>query len=232
MTQAPSSPGRYGRRRPRPGLTPATVVGAGRRVIERDGLDALTMRAVAAELNTAATSLYRHIADREALLVAILEQIAEGLPVDVPGDGPRARIVERLVRTHDYMADHIWVLHILIRGELVAETAFRSADAFVADFVAAGLSAPRALRAYRTCWHLTVGELLSEHPLDPPRHASQRRRAVAGIDPERLPALARALRETDPRPGDHDSWPEAAGRLVTALLAAPVDDSSPARRRR
>lgn len=160
----PDNRGRYGRRKPRPGLTTSVVVAAGRRVIERDGLDALTMRTVARELDTAATSLYRHVADRDALLLAILEQVAEGLPVTVPGDTAGERLLRRLMDAHDYLAHHVWVLHILIRGDLVAETAFSFVDACFADFLEAGLSPQEALDAYWACWHLMLGELLAQHP--------------------------------------------------------------------
>lgn len=204
--------------RPRPGLTPATVVAAGRRVIERDGLDALTMRSVAAELDTAATSLYRHVVDRDALMLAILEQIAEGLPLDVAGRIPKTRLERRFIAAHDYLAEHIWVLHILIRGELVAEAAFAFVDVCVADFLAAGLTPVRAMSAYRACWHLTVGELLDEHPLRTPAEPNQRQLAVAAIDEARFPALARVSRVLPPVEQRGDDFPRAMKALLSALL--------------
>jgi AcrR family transcriptional regulator len=212
--------GRYGRLRPRPGLTPDAVVAAGRRVIERDGLDALSMRTVAAELNTAPTSLYRHVADRDALLLAILEQVAAGLPVQVPGRTPRARLHRRIVAAHDYMAGSVWVLHILIRGELVAEHAFAFVDACLADFLAAGLGPSRAMSAYYACWHLTIGELLDRHPLAPPREPNQRQQAVARIDPERLPHLARVAAQLPPARDRGDDFPRVLDTLLSGLLPA------------
>ncbi|MGW6916235.1 TetR/AcrR family transcriptional regulator [Kitasatospora sp. NPDC054939] len=214
--------GRYGPRRPRPGLTAAGVVAAGRRVIERDGIDALTMRSVATELGTAPASLYRHVADRDALLLAVLEQIAEGLPVDVPGGDPATRLLRRLVDAHDYMAGHAWVLHILIKGELVAANALAFNDACLADLRAAGLAPAPALAAFRACWQLVLGELLSEHPVRPPREPSQRRALLTAVDPERLPALAEALAADPYRgPGAHcDRLAPALRALIGGLLAA------------
>ncbi|GAB3579659.1 hypothetical protein GCM10027445_48610 [Amycolatopsis endophytica] len=204
-------------RKPRPGLTPAIITAAGRKLIERDGLEALTMRAVAAELNTAATSLYRHVADREALLLAVLEEVASGLPVDVAGRTPKKRLERRLVATHDYMADHVWVLHILIRGEMVAVNALPFADACIGDFIAAGQRPREAYAAFLACWHLTIGELLDSHPLTPPPQPSQRSRAVAGIDPDELPALAK-VRDLG-RSVTKDSFPRTIGKLLEALLS-------------
>ncbi|MEV7780525.1 helix-turn-helix domain-containing protein [Kitasatospora sp. NPDC088351] len=214
--------GRYGRRRPRPGLTTAGVVAAGRRVIERDGIEALTMRAVATELGTAPASLYRHVTDRDALLLAVLEEIAAGLPVDVPGADPKARLLRRLCDAHDYMAGHAWVLHILIRGELVAENALDFSNACLADLMAAGLPPARAMPAYRSCWHLVLGELLADHPVSPPREPSQRRTVFASVDARRLPDLARA-QAADPYrgPGAHCAELAVALRaLIDGLVGA------------
>ncbi len=189
-------------------------------MIERDGLDALTMRALAKELNTAAPSLYRHVADRDALLVAVLEQIAAGLPVDVGGDTPRDRLLRRFLEAHDYMADHVWVLHILIRGDLVAETAFSFVDACLADFLEAGLPPREALTAYWACWHLLLGELLSQHPLVPPGEPSQRTVAVNRADGEELPAFARVREaQTEAREAGGPTGDQFAGP-VSALLGA------------
>ncbi|MFJ3894790.1 TetR/AcrR family transcriptional regulator [Streptomyces sp. NPDC090083] len=218
---SPPDPARRGRgvprRRPRPGLTPEVIARAGRELIERQGLDALTMRAVAAELDTAATSLYRHVADRDALLLAILEDIASRLPVEVPGSSPKERLRNRLSAAHDYMAEHIWVLHILIRGELVARNAFRFSDACLADFLSAGLTERQASTAYRACWHLTTGELLNEHPLTPPREPSQRSIAVGSVDPAELPAMARVM--SAGRGPDHNAYLVALDALLTVFLS-------------
>ncbi|WP_194909182.1 helix-turn-helix domain-containing protein [Catenulispora rubra] len=213
----PATRGRYGPRRPRPGLTPDIVVAAGRRVIERDGLDALTMRTVAAELNTAAASLYRHVADRDALLVAILEQIASGLPVDVPGDTPQQRLRHRFVGAHDYLADCVWVLHILIRGELNAEAALPFNNACLDDFLQAGLSPSEALTAFRACWYLTVGELLDRHQ-HKPREDTQRERVIRDFDAQRFPALAR-VRDLTADERAADDFEAMVDNAIRATLA-------------
>ncbi|GAA3208199.1 helix-turn-helix domain-containing protein [Actinocorallia longicatena] len=219
MNDVPAATGRYGRLRPRPGLTPVSVATAGRRVIERDGLDALTMRAVAAELSTAPASLYRHVADREALLLAILEQVAEGLPVEVPGADPHERLVGRFLAAHDYMRDHVWVLHVLITGEHVAEAAFPFSEACLADFASGGLPAGRALGAFRVCWQLVIGELLDRHPVRAPRAFNQRQRAVAALRPDRFPVMTRAMAEQHDEGEQHALFALALSGLVASLLA-------------
>jgi AcrR family transcriptional regulator len=73
------------------------IIDAARRLLERDGMERLTMRAVAAELGIRAPSLYKHIADKQeleiALIAAALEQQAEVFEkVVATSDNPLAGI--------------------------------------------------------------------------------------------------------------------------------------------
>jgi AcrR family transcriptional regulator len=64
-----------GTSRRRPAVTPRALVDAGLAVLQRDGLDALSMRSVAAELGVRAPSLYWHVRDKNELL----DLLADGL---------------------------------------------------------------------------------------------------------------------------------------------------------
>jgi TetR/AcrR family tetracycline transcriptional repressor len=64
-----------GAARRRPAVTLDALVAAGLAVLQRDGLDALSMRSVAAELGVQAPSLYWHVRDKSELL----DLLADGL---------------------------------------------------------------------------------------------------------------------------------------------------------
>jgi AcrR family transcriptional regulator len=69
------------------------VVDAAAAVVDRDGIDGLTMRRVAEELDSSPMALYRHVRDKDELLVALLDRLVERLPrPDLPED-PRDRIL-------------------------------------------------------------------------------------------------------------------------------------------
>ncbi|MFK4730514.1 TetR/AcrR family transcriptional regulator [Agromyces mediolanus] len=72
----------------RPALSRRELAAAGIALIERDGLDALTMRRLAAELGFAPMSLYTHVRSRDDLIDAIVEQLIERL--DLSGGKPSA----------------------------------------------------------------------------------------------------------------------------------------------
>ena len=76
----------------KPGLTTARIVDAAVRMLETDGADALTMRGLAAELEVAPASLYRHVESREALVLLVSEAILAA--VELPDD-PAAPWQER-----------------------------------------------------------------------------------------------------------------------------------------
>lgn len=50
------------------------IIDAAGRLLERDGKDGLTMRAIASELGIRAPSLYKHIADKRELEIALLAE--------------------------------------------------------------------------------------------------------------------------------------------------------------
>ncbi|MFC9324114.1 TetR/AcrR family transcriptional regulator C-terminal domain-containing protein [Kitasatospora sp. NPDC057015] len=72
---------------PHPGLTPETIAQAALRVLEREGIDGLSMRKVGAELGVKAASLYWHVRNKEQLLDLLTDALmADAVPP--PREGP------------------------------------------------------------------------------------------------------------------------------------------------
>src|SRR5262245_65709076 len=70
-----------GTRGPKPAHSRDEVAAAGVRVADAAGLDAVTMRRVAAELGTGTTSLYRYVPSKEDLLDLMADAVlGEGEP--------------------------------------------------------------------------------------------------------------------------------------------------------
>jgi AcrR family transcriptional regulator len=89
-TREPDPQGHPAVRRRRPDdelpLTAERIVTAGVAVADREGLAGLSMRRVATELGVATMSLYRHVADKDDLLLRMMDAaVAEGaLPAEPP----------------------------------------------------------------------------------------------------------------------------------------------------
>lgn len=60
---------------PRQGLNRTVIVNAAQALVERDGVDALTMRRLGAQLKVEAPSLYKHVPNKEAVLDGIADNV-------------------------------------------------------------------------------------------------------------------------------------------------------------
>jgi AcrR family transcriptional regulator len=182
-----------------PRLSREAVIDAAEAIIERDGIDALTMRRLAEELESAPMALYRHVRDKDELLVLLLDRRAAELPRPALPEDPRARLLTLFRLLYDGLSESPWIVQVLVKGDLVAPSVLWAVDAIVAAFRAAGLGPDRAAAAYHVAWRYTVGELIVRH--ESARHLGELEREpmvssiVAELGPEELPALAAIGRE-------------------------------------
>jgi AcrR family transcriptional regulator len=201
--------------------------------VERDGPDALTMRRVAEELGSSPMSLYRHVRDKDELLVLLLDRLATAVPrPGLPRD-PRARIQQACRTMRDGLAENPWVVDVLAAGELIAPSILWLMEEIAAGFVACGLTPAEAADGYRAVWQFTVGELIIRRGLD--RVAATGRRpfvidVLTGVDPAELPTLA-ALKEHWVPARGRDSYDIGISALIDGLLAGRGLTGSPTRRR-
>ena len=120
----------------RPQLSYALVVDTARAHIAERGVEALSLRRVAAELGVTAPALYGYVADRRALIHAVAEKELEGWLTRfamVTGSGLEPKVRE-LVRVYvDYAVEHPRLFEIVFqrppRLEFVPATGHESHNA-------------------------------------------------------------------------------------------------------
>jgi AcrR family transcriptional regulator len=178
-------------------LSRDALVDAAESIVARDGIDALTMRRLADELGSSPMALYRHVRDKDELLLLLLDRRAAELPQPALPDDPRERLIALFVLLYEGLSRSPWIIEVLSKGDLVAPSVLPVIDRILGAFVDAGLSPERAGSAYHVAWRYTVGELTVRHStarhfadLDRPPLLVQ---IVSEIDPEEMPTLA-ALR--------------------------------------
>lgn len=110
-------------------LTTARVVRAGIAVADGEGLDALSMRRVAAELDAGVMSLYRHVAGKDELVRLMVRAVFGTRPLPTtapPGWRARLELVSRLqwalYRRHPWLPGQISLTRPLLVPEAMAHT--------------------------------------------------------------------------------------------------------------
>ena len=109
--EPPAAPESVRMRAAAPELTEARVVRAGMDIADAEGVAAVSMRRVAAELGVATMSLYRHVPSKDDLLIAMTEAVFGDFPLaaDQPAHwrdrlALAARELWRLFRRHPWLA--------------------------------------------------------------------------------------------------------------------------------
>ena len=174
-------------------LSREAVVDAAQAVIDREGVDGLTMRAVGAEVGAPAMSLYRHVGGKDELLVLLLDRAAAQVPRPQLPDEPRERLAVLCRLLHDELAVRPWAVRVLASGNLIGPSVLWLIEEITAGFRGCGLDTSSAYRAYRVVWRFVVGELTVAASSGAQR--SQSAEVLDDLDPERFPSLAAAREE-------------------------------------
>lgn len=150
-----------GRRRREP-LSRERIEEAALELIERDGLEELSTRRLAAELGCEAMSIYHYYPGKAHLLDAVFDRVIAGLPPDDPALPLRARI-ESLVYAYRAMAHRyprFFPFVALHRHNTRAGLAWL--ERMLTVFRDAGLDTETAARFFRLVGYYVIGAALDE----------------------------------------------------------------------
>lgn len=125
----------------KPPLSEELILDTALRVLRGEGLDAVTMRRLATELDTGPASLYVYIRNRDELLNALLDRIGGMVELEEP-DPARwreqlHRLVGGLLRA---MEAHRGIARVAIANIPTGENALRAADNMLALLLAGGIT--------------------------------------------------------------------------------------------
>lgn len=188
------------RRRGRFRLTEDAIVGVALAVVRAEGLSALTMRRIAQELQTSPMSLYRHIPDRQGLLLRMLDEVARQIVLPAVAANPREELTAIAQAMRDCFVADPWVVLTLATDGLASPHILPLIDRAFSALYAAGLTGRDPVRAWSLLFQYLYGEALSAH-LDSRRTAAGQ--IIRAADPKSFPGLSRMLADsagTPPQP--------------------------------
>lgn len=180
----------------RVGLTRQAVLQAAVRLADREGLAALSMRRIAAELGVEAMTLYHHVPSKEALLDGMVEQlVAEMAPP------PRFTSWQEGVRRYahaflDVLYAHPNLIPLVASRPATTPQNLRTVETMLETLHSSGFELARAYDMIRSLAAFVIG------------HAATRLDAVPGnpgerpsgpsFDPGSFPLFSEAFAKSDP----------------------------------
>lgn len=150
---------------PRPPLTRERILHAAVDLADRDGLGALTMRRLGAELGVEAMSLYKHVANKEEILDGIVELVIG--EIDVPRDEAdwKRAMRRRAISARQVLSRHSWAIGLLEARGAMGPTAMRYLDTILGNLRSAGFSIENAAHAFWLLDSYVYGHVVQETAL-------------------------------------------------------------------
>jgi AcrR family transcriptional regulator len=213
----------------RPQLTRQWVVTEALAVIAEDGVQALTMRSLAARLGVVPGALYHHVRNKQQLQDLVLDGVLAEVDVHLDLSLPWAEQLKDLAhRLRQVLEAHPGIAAILKTRDPLGPHSLALAEAFLLPLQAAGFADREAGLAFFLLLDYTIGFAVSSTPTSVNEQRvrdaairSQLHEFFRSLPPDRFPALV-AL-------GEH-VWVDNRDERFTAGLQVLVDGLEHARR--
>jgi AcrR family transcriptional regulator len=209
-----------------PTLTRDQIVSAAMKLVDGHGLEALSMRKLAAELGVGTMSVYYHVPDKSALYDLILDAgLAE---VDLADDNP-AEPTEARVRSIAYairaaLLNHPHAAVLAMSRSLRTPTQLRPVEKLLQILSDAGLPPAEAMQTVNVIGQYAVGvTAMSASQLGDSDYRDEREGDYGALTPEEFPNMFRVMEYAD-QFGDWNSDFEAG---LSALIKGLVTDRVP-----
>ncbi len=115
---------------------------------DQGGLEALSMRTLAEELEVAPMALYRHVASKDDLIDAMIDVIFSEIGLPSGGADWKTAMRQRAVSLRDVLARHRWAIGLMESRRSPGPANLRHHDAVIGRLRAAGFDVGMAAHAY------------------------------------------------------------------------------------
>jgi AcrR family transcriptional regulator len=133
---------------PRQPLSRQRVLRAAMEQADAAGLEALSMRQLAAMLDVAPMALYHHVANREDLIDGMIDVVFSEIGLPSGGAGWKTAMRERGLSLRDVLARHRWATGLMESRRRPGPANLRHHDAVIGKLRAAGFDLAMAAHAY------------------------------------------------------------------------------------
>jgi AcrR family transcriptional regulator len=153
------------------------IVGAAMRVTKRVGLDGLTMRALASELEVTPMAVYHHVQNKAELLQLVADAVVADIEIPTPAEGSWQTRLAALVRElRERLGEFPGVGPYLLGTDVPTPGADRFVESAIAMLVDAGFDEEEAALAFTAVHNYLLGRLYVEASLRGPRYRRLRQK--------------------------------------------------------
>ncbi|MEE4542137.1 TetR/AcrR family transcriptional regulator C-terminal domain-containing protein [Streptomyces sp. V4-01] len=191
VTQPVRSPRR---RAPRNTLNPDRILDAAIGLLDRDGAEAFTMRALAEQLGVGTMAVYSHFRGKDEISDAVAQRLLDTIEMPPAGCGePRAELREVCRGLYRLFTEHPSALQLLTARPQRGDDAIAVIDRMLGLLHRAGLSRADAAYAHVALMQYTVGSALwntrRARALCREEVRERVRAKLEALPPDRYPAL-------------------------------------------
>jgi AcrR family transcriptional regulator len=214
-------------------LTAEAILDAAERVAA-DGLDGLTMRAVATELSASPMALYRYFATKDELVDALLDRVL-GRFEAAPTTGDWVADLEGFCRAHGrLLADHPWAVTVLFSHPTPGINAVAIGETALEILARGGIVGVDAVTAFSALISLNYGWQAFSAARDPARPGVERAPDIApllaALPVDRFP-LTVSVAGPMADYGSPAHYDKALGLVLAGVVAGSASAAAPRRRR-
>ena len=177
------------------GLTRATVIKKALEIVDRDGLDALSMRKLGTELGVDPMAAYRHLPNKEALLDGVMEAVVTEIDLQTDATLPWQEQLRQLIAADlRAMLAHPNVLPLLAQRPLTTPDSLKLVERALEILEDAGVPTHDALLAINVMGFLIINQAIAMSAAATDSRSSEDLFAVfSSLPREDFPRIIRAL---------------------------------------
>lgn len=165
---------------PRPPLTRPRLVRTALRLVDEHGLPALTMRALATELQVSPMALYNHVHDKDELVDLMLDLMLGEVDLSAIAEDWVGQVRALVCSYHQVLTAHPSMARVYATQVRIGPNGLRIMERGFGLLLHAGFSPPEAAEAFLALYKYTVGFHQIGHvdPLD-----------YSALPPEQIPSI-------------------------------------------
>jgi AcrR family transcriptional regulator len=229
----PAAPRPSSGRRPRNSLTAESILDAAERVAV-DGLDGLTMRAVATDLGASPMALYRYFATKDELVDALLDRVLGRFEAGPQTDDWLADL-GAFSRAHSrLLAEHPWAVTVLFSHPTPGINAVAIGETALGILERGGIRGVDAVATFSALLALNYGWQAFSVARDPARPVVERAPDIAPLLaalPSDLFPLTISVAESMADYGSAQQYDKALGLVLAGVAAGGAAPPAPRARR-